>query len=50
MFANCQTRIKIKALLLQVFHHALHNRFNEAKMLLMKSRMSSLIAKQQIGN
>jgi len=43
---NCTSRMKVKALLLQCFHHAIHNRFYEAKDLLMKARVPSLIHKQ----
>lgn len=37
---NCEKKMKIKATLLQVYHHAIHNRFNEAKDILMKSRIA----------
>lgn len=40
----------MKAVLLQIYHHSLHNRLQEAKELVMKSRVSQIIAKQQIGN
>jgi translation initiation factor 3 subunit C len=43
-------KMKIKATLLQVYHLAIHNKFYEAKDLLMKARLSQIIAKQQISN
>lgn len=36
--------------MLQVYHHAIHNRYNEAKDLMLKSHIASTIAKQQISN
>jgi translation initiation factor 3 subunit C len=49
VIANCEKKMKIKATLLQVYHHAIHNRFNEARDLLMKARISQIVAKQQIA-
>jgi len=43
-------RMKIKAILLQCYHHAIHNRFFIAKDLLMKSRISRVIGSQPIAN
>jgi translation initiation factor 3 subunit C len=45
IIANCDKKMKIKATLLQVYHHAIHNRFNEAKDLLGKSKISSIVGK-----
>jgi translation initiation factor 3 subunit C len=49
IITHCDKKMKIKAILLQVYHHAIHNRFNEARDLLMKARISQIIAKQQIS-
>lgn len=43
-------KMKIKATLLRVYHLAIHNKFYESKDLLMKARLSQIIAKQQISN
>jgi translation initiation factor 3 subunit C len=43
-------RMKVKAILLQCYHHAIHNRYFVAKDLLMKSRIAQIIGKQQIVN
>lgn len=45
---HCDKKMKIKATLLQVYHHAIHNRFNAARDLLMKARISQIVAKQPI--
>lgn len=42
--------MKVKAILLQIYHHALHNRFYEAQNLLLKSHLADVIGKQQISN
>lgn len=47
---HCPTRLKIKAVLLQAYHHAIHNRFLQAKDLIMRSRIQHVIAKQQVSN
>lgn len=47
---NCTQKLKIKALLLQTYHHAIHNRYFEAHDLLMKTNLSSQIGKQIIAN
>ncbi len=39
-------RMKVKAILLQCYHHAIHNRYFDAKDLLMKSRIAQIIGKQ----
>jgi len=41
---------KIKATLLQIYHHAIHNRVDEAKNLLMRGLFHQLIVKQHITN
>jgi len=41
---------KIKATLLQIYHHAIHNRVAEAKNLLMRGLFHQLIVKQHITN
>lgn len=38
----------MKAVLYQIYHLALHNKFNEARDLLMKTHMSQLITSQQV--
>ena len=50
VLTHCPTRLKIKAVLLQAYHHAIHNRFQQAKDLIMKSRISHVIGKQQVTN
>jgi len=43
---ECPKREKIRAILLQCYHHAIHNRVKEAKDLLMKGQFSQIIHKQ----
>jgi translation initiation factor 3 subunit C len=50
VITNCDRRMKIKATLLHVYHLSIHNKFYEAKDLLMKARLSQIITKQQISN
>jgi translation initiation factor 3 subunit C len=45
-----QTKLVSKAIMLQVYHHAIHNRYQEAKDLMLKSHIGQTIAKQQISN
>lgn len=45
-----QPKLRVKATLFQVYHLALHNQIEEAKDLLMKTQMSSVIHLQQIEN
>lgn len=45
VITHCDRKLKIKATLLQVYHLAIHNKFYEAKDLLMKARLSQIIAK-----
>jgi len=40
---NSPGRMKIRAILLQCYHHAIHDRYFEAKDLLMKARISQII-------
>jgi|LakMenEpi03Aug12_release.lakeMendotaPanAssembly.Ray.scaffolds.fasta_scaffold198636_3 translation initiation factor 3 subunit C len=40
--------MKMRAVLYQMYHHALHNRLDEAKDLLMKTHMSQLITSQHV--
>jgi len=47
---NCSQKHKIKATLLQVYHHAIHNRYYMAKDLIMKAKLQHTIGKQQIAN
>jgi len=42
---SCSYRFKVKATLLQIYHHAIHNRYYEAKDLLIKSKIHSSISK-----
>lgn len=42
-------RFKIKATLAQCYHHAIHNRYQEAKNLIKKSKIAQMIAKQPIA-
>jgi len=44
--SNCSYKLKVKAILLQVYHHAIHNRFYEAKDLMLKTNVTHNIAKQ----
>lgn len=46
VLVHCDRKMKIKATLLQVYHLAIHNKFYEAKDLLMKARLSAIIGKQ----
>ena len=39
-------KFKIRAILLQTFHHAIHNRYNEARDLIMKAHFGQTIADQ----
>ena len=41
---------RVRVTLLQVYHHALHNRLREARDLLMKTHMSQVISMQHIDN
>ncbi len=41
---------RVRVTLLQVYHHALHNRLREARDLLMKTHMSQVISMQPIDN
>ncbi len=41
-------KMKIKAALFQTYHHALHNRFNQAKELLLKTHISEIVHLQDI--
>ncbi|MFS8160331.1 MAG: hypothetical protein ACMG6E_09025, partial [Candidatus Roizmanbacteria bacterium] len=41
-------KMKIKAALFQTYHHALHNRFNQAKELLQKTHISEIVHLQDI--
>ena len=50
VISNSSQKLKVKAILLQVFHHAIHNRYNQAKELMLKAHMSAIIPKQQISN
>ena len=50
VITTCDRKMKIKATLLQVYHLSIHNKFYEAKDLLMKARLSHIITKQQISN
>lgn len=50
VIAKSSQRSIIKAILLQVYHHAIHNRYTQAKDLLLKTHMATVIVKQQIGN
>lgn len=43
---HCPKREKIRAVLLQCYHHAIHNRVKEAKDLLMRGQFSQIIHKQ----
>lgn len=43
-------KLRVKATLYQVYHHALHNKIEEAKDLLMKTHMSHVIHLQHIDN
>lgn len=43
-------RMKLKAILLQCYHHAIHNRYSAARDLLMKSRISKMISGQPIAH
>jgi len=47
---HCSLKYKIKATLLQVYHHAIHNRYALAKDLIMKAKLQQIIGKQQISN
>lgn len=47
---HCSQRLKIKAIMLQVYHHAIHNRYYEAKDLMLKTHVAKSIFKQQISN
>jgi len=47
---NCTPRMRTRATLLQVYHHALHNRINKARDLLQKTYMSSVIVNQIVEN
>jgi len=47
---HCQNKLKIKAILLQVYHHAIHNRFFEARDLVLRTHIHATIAKHQIPN
>lgn len=49
VLAHCSNRFKIRATLLQTFHHAIHNRYFEARDLIMKAHFGSSIAKQPIA-
>ena len=48
--AHLPGRMKVKAILLQCYHHAIHNRYFVAKDLLMKSRIARVIGSQPIAN
>lgn len=50
VLGHLSPKMKIKAILLQVYHHAIHNRYQDARHLLMKSQIQNVIAKQQILN
>jgi translation initiation factor 3 subunit C len=50
VISKSSQRSTIKAILLQVYHHAIHNRYREAKDLMLKTHMATLMAKQQISN
>jgi len=43
-------RMRVKATLNQIYHHALHNRVREARDLLMKTHMATLISSQPVEN
>mmetsp|Transcript_30561 Transcript_30561/g.46857 ORF Transcript_30561/g.46857 Transcript_30561/m.46857 type:complete len:903 (+) Transcript_30561:26-2734(+) len=43
-------KLKLKAIMLQSYHLAIHKKYFEAKDLIMKTRLSSIIAKQKIPN
>jgi hypothetical protein len=43
-------KMKVKAILLQCYHHAIHNRYFAAKDLLLKSRIGRVISSQPIAN
>lgn len=43
------SKLRLKAILLQSYHHALHNRFEVAVSLMMRSRISQKISKKQIS-
>jgi len=47
---DCSHKLKVKATLLQCYHHAIHNRYYQAKQLLMRSNLINTISKQQISN
>ena len=42
---HCSHKLKVKAILLQCYHHAIHNRFTEAKEKVLKSHIASSIGK-----
>lgn len=41
--------MKIRAVLQVVYHHSIHNRFKEAKELLLRTHISNIITLQDIG-
>lgn len=43
---NCGKKEKVRALLLQIYHHAIHNRVKEARDLMMRGQFSQIINKQ----
>lgn len=47
---NCSQRLKVKAILLQCYHHAIHNRYHQAKDLIVKTQVAKSISSHQIPN
>lgn len=47
---HCPKKEKMRAILLQCYHHAIHNRIREAKDLLMKGQFSQIIHRQPVIN
>ena len=47
---NCSYKLKIKAILLQCYHLSIHNKFHEARNLLLKSNITQSISKQLIAS
>jgi len=42
---HCSYKLKVKALMFKVYHHAIHNRYFEAKDLMLKTNVTNNIAK-----
>jgi len=47
---NCQQKFRIKAICMQLYHLAIHNKFFEAKDLALKAKLALIIQKQKIIN